>query len=893
MDLSGTPFPAFTGREDDKRPSPTRSSGGEGRRRKVALGEETSSFGSSASAEDASLNRTMVPFVLRQSSTSSPACPVCSSSPLRVDGPTNADRAMRDSAHVASRASTSSPRPFLHSLLPSPSRNLSCPLPRDKSAEEALSLPTRLAVPRLSLHVGEFFEEYGAAVDKVSWRGFAANLRRSSPVDAVSAVADLSSASRSSSSSSCASASIPPVQPLSLRGVAFEYGHDVVSSRSEALLFPSFDEKEFLSTPTSVASSSVSPSSAASCAGPSFCSSPGLGVSVAESMSLPPNCGNAPGNSGDSDLLATLSSSQLHTGNRRTLSRDAERVSLFSPCSLVRSASTSPRSAVSAGEGRSGDSCSKIWFYPLLRRGRPMSSSSLSVDHPRVPLSETSDTPFSSSLLPSSSHFPDNLLRPTVPSSLPLLASLSPLCFSTSLSPSVFLSPSSRLFVSPLRPLFCSSLSTSLFASSFLAPRGFYASSAASPTSSSSPPSSSSGPSPAPQGQPSAPRRKRGRGIRFFPAFPVHRCRGVSFTAPETGEKVCYGQFDEGAGILLVSPEVLDSMSLASRSPFFDGFVLRQMTPNVVQNQVHREVSAFLAAAAKLGKGDAASQTPGDKETGDKGDAGDGQEAKSAVGGTSSSRNRTNGKGLYVKKLSGSLTTPQLAAPILTELEQNGRCSVPVQFIEFKRGKEKDLNLCVGDCYWLGLKIPLQACNPFLLSRQEGMLEYYTGTPSVSPPEASGGTDGGLRNPQDGDRRRAAGGPGNNKGEAERDARMNADGGKEKSDKAREEDELWTPRGTLEDVGNHVMEMCKRAAEAVPSTVSSVAGKVQEAFPRSAEEAMDRGKGWVKFSHATYERLTTHAMSVGENLRVTIVEFWRSWTGPSKGGGGADGEPSM
>ncbi|KEP62844.1 UNVERIFIED_CONTAM: hypothetical protein HHA_309920 [Hammondia hammondi] len=888
MDLTGTPFSALTGREEDRRSSPpTRSSGGEGRRRKVALGEETPSASCSASAEDVSLNRTLVACVLRQSSTSSPASPVASWSSLHVERPANADRAVRDSAHVASHASTPSPRPFLHFLSPLASRNLSSPLPRDKSAEEALSLLTRVTVPRLSLHGGEFFEECGSGVDKVFGRAFAVNLRRSSPVDAVSAVADLSSASRSSSSSSCASARIPPVPLLALRGDACECGHANASSRTEARLFPSFDDKEFLSRPTSVASSSVSPSSTASCAGPSFCSSPVLGVSLAESLSLTPNCGNAPGKSGDSDLLATLSGSQLPGGNRRTLSGDAEHASLFSPFSLIRSASTSPRSAVSAGEGRSGDSC-QTGFYPLLRLARPMHSSSLSVDHPRVPLSETSHTPFASSLLPPSSYFPVHFLRPTVPSSLPLPASLPPLCFSTSLSPSVFLPPSSRLLFSSPRPLFCSALSTSPFASSFLAPRGFYASSAASPTSSSSPSSSSAGPSPAPQGQPSAPRRKRGRGIRFFPAFPVHRCRGVSFTAPETGEKVCYGQFDEGAGILLVSPEVLDSMSLASRSPFFDGFVLRQMTPNVVHNQVHREVSAFLAAAAKLGKGDAASQAPGDK-----GDAGDGKEAKNAVGGTSSSRNRTSGKGLYVKKLSGSLTTPQLAAPILTELEQNGRCSVPVQFIEFKRGNEKDLNLCVGDCYWLGLKIPLQACNPFLLSRQEGMLEYYTGAPSVSPPEASAGIDGGLRTPRDGDRQRAAGGPDNNKREAARDARTHADGEKGKSDKAREEDELWTRRGALEDVGNHVMEMCKRAAEAVPNTVSSVAGKVQEAFPRSAEEAMDRGKSWVKFSHATYERLTTHAMSVGENLRVTIVDFWRSWTGPSKGGGGANGEPSM
>ncbi|CBZ54977.1 conserved hypothetical protein [Neospora caninum Liverpool] len=367
---------------------------------------------------------------------------------------------------------------------------------------------------------------------------------------------------------------------------------------------------------------------------------------------------------------------------------------------------------------------------------------------------------------------------------------------------------------------------------------------------------------------------KKRQAIRFFPAFPVHRCRGVSFNSPTTGEKVCVGQFDEGAGILLVSPDILDRLTLASRSPFFDGFVLRQMSPKVVYEDVNREVSAFLAAAAKLGKGEARSgEEAADKEKAGAAETpsqekGNGQEAKTNSRGSVSPNRKTGKRASYVKSLSGSLTTPQQAAPILTELEQTGRCSVPVQFIEFTRGKEKDLNLCVGDCYWLGMKIPLQACNPFLVSRQEGILEYYTGAPSSrsassppSLPESPAATEGGtMRNPRGGDRRM---GPVHQNGdENSRNARTNVEGEKGKGDNQRkEDDELGTYRDVVEELSSHVMEMCKRAAEVVPNTVASVAGKVQEAFPRSTEEAMDRGKSWVELSQRSYKRLTTHAKS--------------------------------
>lgn len=91
--------------------------------------------------------------------------------------------------------------------------------------------------------------------------------------------------------------------------------------------------------------------------------------------------------------------------------------------------------------------------------------------------------------------------------------------------------------------------------------------------------------------------------LRFFPAFPVHRCRGVSVTVPPSGEKVCFGQFEETAGILLLSPEQLDGLAVASKSPFFDGFVLRHLSPSLAAQDARRKAAAVLAAAAKLGKG--------------------------------------------------------------------------------------------------------------------------------------------------------------------------------------------------------------------------------------------------------------------------------------------------
>lgn len=61
----------------------------------------------------------------------------------------------------------------------------------------------------------------------------------------------------------------------------------------------------------------------------------------------------------------------------------------------------------------------------------------------------------------------------------------------------------------------------------------------------------------------------------FFPAFPVHRCRGLSLWDVETNERVCLGKFEETAGLVLLAPEMLAKLALSFRTPFFDGVVLR------------------------------------------------------------------------------------------------------------------------------------------------------------------------------------------------------------------------------------------------------------------------------------------------------------------------------
>lgn len=133
-----------------------------------------------------------------------------------------------------------------------------------------------------------------------------------------------------------------------------------------------------------------------------------------------------------------------------------------------------------------------------------------------------------------------------------------------------------------------------------------------SPSSFPSPRSPSSSQSPASQSHPPA---WPAGPLRFFPAFPVHRCRGVSVTLPPNGEKVCFGQFEETAGILLLSPEQLDGLAVASKSPFFDGFVLRHLSPSIAALDARRKAAAVLAAAAKLGKGGTGNRVyEGDKQ---------------------------------------------------------------------------------------------------------------------------------------------------------------------------------------------------------------------------------------------------------------------------------------
>ncbi|PFH33979.1 hypothetical protein BESB_071310 [Besnoitia besnoiti] len=477
------------------------------------------------------------------------------------------------------------------------------------------------------------------------------------------------------------------------------------------------------------------------------------------------------------------------------------------------------------------------------------------------------------------------------------------------------------------------------------APVPFVSSSApfSAPSSSPSPPSapqSASAPSPSP---PAAPRPKSNSGsLRYFPAFPVHRCRGVSLTSPTTGDKVCFGHFEEGAGILLVAPEVLDTLALSSRSPFFDGFILRQLSPKVFYDEVKRELSAYLAAAAKLGQqpaglegqhsqdkkarekarweraagGDGEAERGGEPPRGRDPESEQDEQAEGLLGkelGRTPPREAAGGEdrrkslgtsvplqgklrgaaasaspSVVVESLSGCLTSADEATPLLTELERTGKCSVPIQFLEFTRGKETDLNLCIGDCYWLGMKIPLQACNPFLVSRNEGILEYFTAPPSSQAPHPSTSWS---QEAEDERRQRARGGRGEHAGRAP--GRQPGAGRPMEEEDGQDDDELWDYRAALEEVSKHMLEKCKRAAEVLPETVSSVANKVQGSLPRSTDAALEKAKQCADSAQRSLGRLAEHARQVGGSLRTTIREIWNSWKGSSDGGGAAGGAPTQ